>query len=108
MEEEKPVEICEMIRIVATTKLSCQTQFRLSGKDEYESPRSCALLLETIRFLQRQIIDYPNPDVMKMFEMLGLNPHKPFTKFLNQQLKLQILNLLLLEKTKMVETRSHY
>jgi hypothetical protein len=37
MEEEKPVEIWEMIRMVATTESSCQKLKFISRENEHES-----------------------------------------------------------------------
>jgi biotin synthase len=95
----KPVEIWEMIRMVATPELSCLKLKFVYPQDEMsrEGQAMCFCWCK-FYFCRRQIIDYPNPDVnedMKMFEMLGLNPQNHLLKFLNQQqLKLQILNLL--------------
>jgi hypothetical protein len=66
-------------------------------------------LLVRFDFFAGEIIDYSKPDVMDMKCLnVGFKPTKPFTKFLNQQqLKLHS-QFTTLEKTKMVETRSHY
>ena len=87
MEEEKPVEIWEMIRMVATTRIVLpETQVRLSaGRTQMsrEGQAMCFFAGANSIFAGDKLLTTPNPDVnedMKMFEMLGLNPQKPFTK----------------------------
>lgn len=87
MEEEKPVEIWEMIRMVATTRIIMpQTQVRLSAgrmNMTREGQAMCFFAGANSIFAGDKLLTTPNPDVdedMKMFEMLGLNPQKPFTK----------------------------
>lgn len=87
MEEEKPVEIWEMIRMVATTRIVMpNTQVRLSaGRTNMsrEGQAMCFFAGANSIFAGDKLLTTPNPDVeddMKMFEMLGLNPQKPFTK----------------------------
>ena len=87
MEEEKPVEIWEMIRMVATTRIIMpQTQVRLSAgrmNMNREGQAMCFLAGANSIFAGDKLLTTPNPDVnedMKMFEKLGLIPQKPFTK----------------------------
>lgn len=87
LEEEKPVEIWEMIRMVATTRIVMpQTQVRLSAGRmgmSREGQAMCFFAGANSIFAGDKLLTTPNPDVnedMKMFEMLGLKPQKPFTK----------------------------
>jgi biotin synthase len=87
MEEEKPVEIWEMIRMVATTRIVMpETQVRLSaGRTNMsrEGQAMCFFAGANSIFAGDKLLTTPNPDVnedMKMFEMLGLQPQKPFIK----------------------------
>ncbi|WP_294819916.1 biotin synthase BioB [uncultured Flavobacterium sp.] len=87
MEDEKPVEIWEMIRMVATTRIVMpETQVRLSaGRTQMsrEGQAMCFFAGANSIFAGDKLLTTPNPDVnedMKMFEMLGLVPQKPFTK----------------------------
>ncbi|OIQ15452.1 biotin synthase BioB [Lacinutrix sp. MedPE-SW] len=85
--EEKPVAIWDMIRMVATTRIVMpETQVRLSaGRTEMsrEGQAMCFFAGANSIFAGDKLLTTPNPDVnedMKMFEMLGLNPQKPFIK----------------------------
>ena len=87
MENEKPVEIWEMIRMVATTRIVMpETQVRLSaGRTEMsrEGQAMCFLAGANSIFAGDKLLTTPNPDVeedMKMFALLGLKPQKPFVK----------------------------
>jgi biotin synthase len=87
MENEKPVEIWEMIRMVATTRIVMpDTQVRLSaGRTQMsrEGQAMCFFAGANSIFAGDKLLTTPNPDVnedMKMFDMLGLIPQKPFTK----------------------------
>ncbi|MDG3582618.1 MULTISPECIES: biotin synthase BioB [Galbibacter] len=87
MANEKPVEIWEMIRMVATTRIVMpQTQVRLSaGRTEMsrEGQAMCFFAGANSIFAGDKLLTTPNPDVsedMQMFKMLGLNPQKPFVK----------------------------
>ena len=89
MEEEKPVEIWEMIRMVATTRIVMpETQVRLSAgrKDmSREGQAMCFFAGANSIFAGDKLLTTPNPDVnddMKMFELLGLNAQKPFIKIM--------------------------
>ena len=87
MEEMKPIAIWDMIRMVATTRIVMpETQVRLSaGRTEMsrEGQAMCFFAGANSIFAGDKLLTTPNPDVnedMKMFELLGLNPQKPFTK----------------------------
>ena len=87
MEDQEPVEIWEMIRMVATTRIVMpETQVRLSaGRTNMsrEGQAMCFFAGANSIFAGDKLLTTPNPDVnedMAMFEKLGLNPQKPFTK----------------------------
>ncbi|MFB9051826.1 biotin synthase BioB [Formosa undariae] len=87
LENEKPVEIWDMIRMVATTRIVMpETQVRLSaGRTQMsrEGQAMCFFAGANSIFAGDKLLTTPNPDVnedLKMFELLGLNPQKPFTK----------------------------
>lgn len=87
MEEMEPIAIWDMIRMVATTRIVMpETQVRLSaGRTEMsrEGQAMCFFVGANSIFAGDKLLTTPNPDVnedMKMFELLGLNPQKPFTK----------------------------
>ena len=87
LEEEKPVEIWEMIRMVATTRIVMpNTQVRLSAgrmNMNHEGQAMCFFAGANSIFAGDKLLTTPNPNVdddMKMFEMLGLKPQKPFVK----------------------------
>lgn len=92
MEDEKPVEIWEMIRMVATTRIVMpETQVRLSaGRTNMsrEGQAMCFFAGANSIFAGDKLLTTPNPDVnedMKMFEMLGLVAQKPFIKKMQPQ-----------------------
>ena len=87
LEDQKPVSIWEMIRMVATTRIVMpETQVRLSaGRTEMsrEGQAMCFFAGANSIFAGDKLLTTPNPDVnedMKMFELLGMKPQKPFTK----------------------------
>jgi len=87
MEEEKPVAIWDMIRMVATTRIVMpNTQVRLSaGRTEMtrEGQAMCFFAGANSIFAGDKLLTTPNPDVnadMEMFKLLGLQPQKPFVK----------------------------
>ncbi len=87
MEDIEPVSIWEMVRMVATARIVMpETQVRLSaGRTEMsrEGQAMCFFAGANSIFAGDKLLTTPNPDVnedMKMFELLGLNPQKPFTK----------------------------
>ena len=87
MQDEKPVPIWDMIRMVATTRIVMpKTQVRLSaGRTEMtrEGQAMCFFAGANSIFAGDKLLTTPNPDVnedMKMFELLGLTPQKAFVK----------------------------
>ncbi|MDP2160685.1 MAG: biotin synthase BioB [Flavobacterium sp.] len=87
LEDQKPIEIWDMIRMVATTRIVMpETQVRLSaGRTEMsrEGQALCFFAGANSIFAGDKLLTTPNPDVnddMKMFELLGLVPQKPFVK----------------------------
>ncbi|MBA3971829.1 MAG: biotin synthase BioB, partial [Bacteroidetes bacterium] len=87
LEQEAPVEIWEMIRMVATTRIVMPaTQVRLSAgrmNMSREGQALCFFAGANSIFAGDKLLTTPNPDVnedMKMFETLGLIPQKPFVK----------------------------
>ncbi len=87
MEDIEPVSIWEMIRMVATTRIVMpQTQVRLSaGRTEMsrEGQAMCFFAGANSIFAGDKLLTTPNPDVnedMEMFNLLGLEPQKPFVK----------------------------
>lgn len=87
LEDQKPVEIWDMIRMVATTRIVLpETQVRLSaGRTQMsqEGQSMCFFAGANSIFAGDKLLTTPNPDVnedMKLFEKLGLKPMKPFTK----------------------------
>lgn len=89
MEDQKPIEIWEMIRMVATTRIVMpETQVRLSaGRTQMsrEGQAMCFFAGANSIFAGDKLLTTPNPDVnedMKMFEFLGLAPQKPFAKIM--------------------------
>jgi biotin synthase len=88
LEEEKPVEIWEMIRMIATTRIVMpETQVRLSAgrKDmSQESQAICFFAGANSIFAGDKLLTTPNPSVnddIKLFKLLGLRPQEPFIKF---------------------------
>lgn len=89
LEEQNPIEIWEMIRMVATTRIIMpETQVRLSaGRTEMtrEGQAMCFFAGANSIFAGDKLLTTPNPDVnddMKMFELLGLKAQKPFIKIM--------------------------
>lgn len=87
LEEQKPVPIWDMIRMVATTRIVMpETQVRLSaGRTQMsrEGQAMCFFAGANSIFAGDKLLTTPNPDVnedMEMFKMLGLNPQKAFEK----------------------------
>jgi len=87
LEEQEPVSIWEMVRMVATTRIVMpETQVRLSaGRTEMnrEGQAMCFFAGANSIFAGDKLLTTPNPDVnedMEMFKLLGLNPQKPFIK----------------------------
>ncbi|MDR5589163.1 biotin synthase BioB [Christiangramia sp. SM2212] len=87
LEEQQPVPIWDMIRMVATTRIVMpETQVRLSaGRTQMsrEGQAMCFFAGANSIFAGDKLLTTPNPDVnedMEMFKMLGLNPQKAFEK----------------------------
>ena len=81
-----------MLRMVATTRIVMpETQVRLSaGRTEMsrEGQALCFFAGANSIFAGDKLLTTPNPDVnedMKMFELLGLQPQKPFIKLMQPQ-----------------------
>jgi len=92
MENQKPVEIWDMIRMVATTRIVMpETQVRLSaGRTAMscEGQAMCFFAGANSIFAGDKLLTTPNPNVdedMKMFKLLGLTPQKPFLKHVHPQ-----------------------
>ncbi len=89
LENQEPIAIWDMIRMVATTRIVMpQTQVRLSaGRTQMtqEGQALCFFAGANSIFAGDKLLTTPNPDVnedMKMFELLGLTPQKPFIKIM--------------------------
>lgn len=87
LEEQKPVSIWDMVRMVATARIVMpETQVRLSaGRTDMsrEGQAMCFFAGANSIFAGDKLLTTPNPDVtadMEMFKTLGLNPQKPFIK----------------------------
>jgi biotin synthase len=87
LEDETPVSIWEMVRMVATTRIVMpETQVRLSAGRKSMSQEGQALCFfagANSIFAGDKLLTTPNPDVnddKMLFDLLGLNPQKPFTK----------------------------
>ena len=92
LEDEKPVSIWDMIRMVATTRIVMpETQVRLSaGRTQMtrEGQAMCFFAGANSIFAGDKLLTTPNPDVnvdMEMFAVLGMKPQKPFTKKVQPQ-----------------------
>ena len=87
MEEEQPVEIWEMIRMVATTRIVMpKTQVRLSAGRTQMSPEGQAMCFfagANSIFAGDKLLTTPNPDVNEdkaLFKALGIDMQAPFEK----------------------------
>lgn len=87
LEEQKPVSIWEMVRMVATTRIVMpETQVRLSAgrmQMSREGQAMCFFAGANSIFAGDKLLTTPNPDVnddMEMFQALGLQPQKAFEK----------------------------
>lgn len=87
LEDQNPVEIWEMIRMVATTRIVMpKTQVRLSAGRTAMSREGQALCFfagANSIFAGDKLLTTPNPNInedLKMFEQLGLHPQKAFAK----------------------------
>ena len=87
LEQQKPVAIWEMVRMIATARIVLpETQVRLSaGRTQMsqEGQSLCFFAGANSIFAGDKLLTTPNPDIhqdMALFETLGLQPQKPFTK----------------------------
>jgi biotin synthase len=87
LEDEKSVEIWDMIRMIATTRIVMpETQVRLSaGRINWsrEGQAMCFFAGANSIFSGDKLLTTPNNDLnedMKMFELLGLKNQQPFAK----------------------------
>ncbi|MGK0323815.1 MAG: biotin synthase [Psychroserpens sp.] len=87
LEDQIPVSIWDMVRMVATARIVMpETQVRLSaGRTEMsrEGQAMCFFAGANSIFAGDKLLTTPNPDVgedMEMFKLLGLNPQKAFVK----------------------------
>lgn len=87
MEEFEPVDIFEMVRMVATARIILpESQVRLSaGRTQMsrEGQAMCFFAGANSIFAGDKLLTTPNPDInedMKMFKALGLNTQTPFHK----------------------------
>ncbi|MGB3606647.1 biotin synthase BioB [Psychroserpens sp.] len=87
LEDQTPVSIWDMVRMVATTRIVMpETQVRLSaGRTEmsHEGQAMCFFAGANSIFAGDKLLTTPNPDVaddMELFKLLGLNAQKPFIK----------------------------
>jgi len=87
MEEQEPVSIWEMVRMVATARIVMpETQVRLSAgrmQMSREGQAMCFFAGANSIFAGDKLLTTPNPDVnedMELFKSLGLNPQKAFEK----------------------------
>ena len=87
LEEQKPVSIWDMVRMVATTRIVMpETQVRLSAgrmQMSREGQAMCVFAGANSIFAGDKLLTTPNPDVnedMEMFHALGLQPQKAFEK----------------------------
>lgn len=92
LEDQQPVSIWEMVRMVATTRIVMpETQVRLSAGRTDMSLEGQAMSFfagANSIFAGDKLLTTPNPDInqdMKMFELLGLKPQKPFIKLMKPQ-----------------------
>jgi len=87
LEDEKPVEIWDLVRMVATARIVMpKTQVRLSAgrtNISQEGQALCFFAGANSIFAGDKLLTTPNPDVnedMKLFKLLNLTPQKPFAK----------------------------
>lgn len=87
LEEQETTSVWDMVRMVATTRIVLpKTLVRLSaGRTEMsqEGQAMCFLAGAGSIFAGDKLLTTPNPDItedMKLFEILGLKPRKPYKK----------------------------
>ncbi len=87
LEDQQPVSIFEMVRMVATTRIVLpHTQVRLSaGRTQMsqEGQALCFMAGANSIFAGDKLLTTPNPDIdedKKLFDLLGIVPQAPFEK----------------------------
>ena len=87
LEDQKPIEQWEMIRMVATTRIAFpESVVRLSAgrtKMNMEGQALCFMAGASSIFAGDKLLTTPNPEYtedMEMFNILGLIPKEPFTE----------------------------
>lgn len=87
LEDQKPVSIWEMIRMIAVTRIVLPSSIiRLSaGRTTMSSEGQalCFVVGAGSIFAGDKLLTTPNPDIdkdMELFEILGITPMKPYTK----------------------------
>lgn len=87
MEDQQPVSIFEMVRMVATARIAIpKTQVRLSAgrtSMSHEGQTLCFLAGANSIFAGDKLLTTPNPDInedKKLFDALGIVPQTPFEK----------------------------
>lgn len=99
LEEQKPVAIWEMVRMIATTRIVLpKTTVRLSaGRTQMskEGQALCFMAGAGSIFAGDKLLTTPNPDVfedLELFEQLGIQPTAPFAKHPQPQAKEEIVS----------------
>lgn len=94
MEEQEPVSIFEMVRMIATARIVIPTtQVRLSaGRTQMtkEGQTLCFLAGANSIFAGDKLLTTPNPDInedMKLFNELSIQPQAPFEKHAKREPK---------------------
>lgn len=92
LEDQEPVDVWDMVRMVATTRIVMpHTQVRLSaGRKQMskEGQAMCFYVGANSIFAGDKLLTTENPSVdedAQMFEALGLKPQKPFLKHVHPQ-----------------------
>jgi len=87
MEDYEPVDIFEMVRMIASARLVLpESQVRLSAgrvQMSREGQTLCFFAGANSIFAGDKLLTTPNPDIakdMELFKILGLNAQKPFSK----------------------------
>lgn len=94
LENQEPISIWEMIRMVATTRIVMPTSVvRLSAgrtSMSIEGQALCFMAGAGSIFAGDKLLTTPNPDVfqdLEMFDLLGLKPTEPFIKHPKPEIK---------------------
>ena len=87
MEEQKPIDVFEFVRMIATARIVLpKTQVRLSAGRagmSQEAQTLCFLAGANSIFAGDKLLTTPNPDAnedKKLLDLLGLQPQTPFEK----------------------------